>query len=166
MQWRIQGGGGGTGGAFKLHFERTTTKSAREGHIPSPAPTHFRWTTPISHLIITFRYWCSPPFSKFSDPPLLSYLEDVDVESIKKLRASVPTVPLQLPETSSSLGAGLDESSEGHEHAQVEWIRTVYQKKRLLSIKRARTSCGVGGTSHEIPHHSPEPAHPGSSDVD
>ena len=40
------------------------------------------------------------------------YLEDVDAESIKKLRASVPTVPLQLPETSSSLGA---ESSEGPE---------------------------------------------------
>ena len=45
-----------------------------------------------------------------------SYLEDVDVESIQTLRASVPTVPLPLPlpETSSSLGAGLDESSEGH----------------------------------------------------
>ena len=43
-----------------------------------------------------------------------SYLEDVDVESIQKLRASVPTVPLPLPDTSSSLGAGLDESSEGH----------------------------------------------------
>ena len=84
-----------------------------------------------------------------------SYLEDVDVESIKKLHASVPTVPLPLPETLSSLDAGLDESSEGHEHAQEEWIRTVYQKKRLLSIKRARASCGVGGTSYEIPHHSP-----------
>ena len=43
-----------------------------------------------------------------------SYLEDVDVESIQKLCASVPTVPLPLPETSSSLGTGLDESSEGH----------------------------------------------------
>ena len=43
-----------------------------------------------------------------------SYLEDVDDESIQKLCASVPTVPLLLPETSSSLGAGLDESSEGH----------------------------------------------------
>ena len=92
-----------------------------------------------------------------------SYLEDVDVESIKKLQASVPTVPLPLPETLSSLGAGLDESSEGHDHAQEEWIRTVYQKKRLLSIKRARASCGVGGTSHEIPHHSPEPARPSSN---
>ena len=89
-----------------------------------------------------------------------SYLEDVDVESIKKLHASVPTVPLPLPETLSSLGTGLDESSEGHEHAQEEWIRTVYQKKRLLST---RASCGVGGTSHEIPHHSPEPAHPSSN---
>ena len=81
-----------------------------------------------------------------------SYLEDVDVESIKKLHASVPTVPLPLPETLSSLGAGLDESSEGHEHAQEEWIRTVYQKKRLLNIKRARASCGVGGrflTTHQ-----------------
>ena len=44
-----------------------------------------------------------------------SYLEDVDVESIKKLHASVPTVPLPLPETLSSLDAGLDESSEGHD---------------------------------------------------
>ena len=35
-------------------------------------------------------------------------------ESIKKVRASVPTVPLPLPQTSSSFGAGLDESSEGH----------------------------------------------------
>ena len=66
-------------------------------------------------------------------------------------------------QTLSSLGAGLDESSEGHEHAQEEWIRTVYQKKRLLSIKRSRASCGVGGTSHEIPHHSPEPARPSSN---
>ena len=46
-----------------------------------------------------------------------SYLEDVDAESIKKLHASVPTVPRPLPETSSSLGAGLDESSEGYKHA-------------------------------------------------
>ena len=92
-----------------------------------------------------------------------SYLEDVDVESIKKLHASVPTVPLPLPETLSSLGAGLDESSEGHEHTQEEWIRTMYRKKRLLSIKRARASCGVGGTSYEIPHHSPEPARPSSN---
>ena len=93
-----------------------------------------------------------------------SYLEDVDVESIKKLHASVPTASATTATRDlSSLGAGLDESSEGHEHAQEEWIRTVYQKKRLLSIKRARASCGVGGTSHEIPHHSPEPAHPSSN---
>ena len=90
-------------------------------------------------------------------------LEDVDVESIKTFRASVLTVLLPLPETSSSLDAGLEESSEGHEHAQEERILTVYQKKRLLSIERARASCGVGGTSHEIPHHSPEPAHPSSN---
>ena len=103
---------------------------------------------------------CQLPRGK---PFCASYLEDVCVESIKKLRASVPNVPLQLPETSSSLGAGSDESSEGHEHAQEERIRTVYQKKRLLSIERARASCGVGGTSHEIPHHSPQPAHPSSN---
>ena len=34
-----------------------------------------------------------------------------------------------------------------HEHAQEERIQTMYQTKRLLSIKRARASCGVGGTS-------------------
>ena len=83
--------------------------------------------------------------------------------AIKKLRASVPTVPLPLPETSSSLGAGSDESSEGHERAQEERTRTVYQTKRLLSIEGALASCGFGGTSHEIPSHSPEPAHPSSN---
>ena len=70
-----------------------------------------------------------------------------DIESIKKVRAAVPTVPL--PET---LAAGSDDEEE----------RTVYQKKRLLSLEVARASRvrGVGaGTSHSHEHeiaHRPE----------
>ena len=48
-----------------------------------------------------------------------------NIESIKKVRAMVPTVPL--PET---LAAGSDDEEE----------RTVYQKKRLLSLEVARAS--------------------------
>ena len=68
-----------------------------------------------------------------------------DIESIKKVRAAVPTVPL--PET---LAASSDDEEEE---------RTVYQKKRLLNLEVARASRvrGVGaGTSysheHEIAH--------------
>eukprot|EP00731_Ephydatia_muelleri_P006218 Em0003g466a len=72
-----------------------------------------------------------------------------DIESIKKVRAAVPTVPL--PET---LAAGSDHEEEEE--------RTVYQKKRLLSLEVARASRvrGVGaGTSHSHEHeiaHRPE----------
>ena len=41
--------------------------------------------------------------------------------------------PLCVSETLSSLGAGLDESSEGHEHAQEEWIQTVYHAKEMAA---------------------------------
>ena len=64
-----------------------------------------------------------------------------DIESIKKVRAAVPTV--LLPET---LAAGSDDEEEE---------RTVYQKKRLLSLEVARASRvrGVGaGTSHSHEH--------------
>ena len=66
----------------------------------------------------------------------------------KKLRASVPVAtvpaPLPLPETSSSLGSvELDEVDE------LERERTVYQKKRLMSIEKARAFRGVGETSHD-----------------
>ena len=71
-----------------------------------------------------------------------------DIESIKKVRAAVPTVPL--PET---LAAGSDDEEEEE--------RTVYQisEKRLLSLEVARASRvrGVGaGTSHS---HEYEIAH-------
>ena len=72
-----------------------------------------------------------------------------DIESIKKVRAAVPTVPL--PET---LAAGSDDEEEEE--------RTVYQKKRLLSLEVARASRvrSVGaGTSHSHEHeiaHRPE----------
>ena len=69
----------------------------------------------------------------------------------KKFLASVPRVPLPYYRDLDSLDAGSDESSEVHEHAQEE--RKVYQKKRLLSIERARASRGVGGTSRENAHH-------------
>ena len=36
---------------------------------PPPAPTPFRRTTPISHITLTFHYWC-PPLPLFLDPPL------------------------------------------------------------------------------------------------
>eukprot|EP00731_Ephydatia_muelleri_P028962 Em0020g606a len=71
-----------------------------------------------------------------------------NIESIKKIRAAVPTVPL-----SETLAAGSDDEEEE---------RTVYQKKRLLSLEVARASRvrGVGaGTSHSHEHeiaHRPE----------
>ena len=81
-------------------------------------------------------------------------LDPNDLESIKKLRASVPvaTVPAPLPETSSSLGSvELDEVDH-----ELERERTVYQKKRLMSIEKARACRAVGETSHDIADHSPE----------
>ncbi|KAL5470910.1 hypothetical protein EMCRGX_G028964 [Ephydatia muelleri] len=64
--------------------------------------------------------------------------------------ATVPA-PLPLPETSSSLSSV--ELDEVHE---LERERTVYQKKRLMSIEKARAYHGVGETSHDIADHSPE----------
>ena len=106
----------------------------------------------------TYTYACSKFLLQVArDKAVKDAIAAGEVESIKKLCASVPTV-LLLPDTSSSLG--VVESSEVHEHAQE---RAVYQKKWLLRIEKARASRGVGGTNHGIVHHSQELAHSSSN---
>ena len=83
-------------------------------------------------------------------------LDPNDLESIKKLRASVPVATVPAPlyryQRLRAFWALLN-LDEVHE---LERERTVYQKKRLMSIEKARACRGVGETSHDIADHSPE----------
>eukprot|EP00731_Ephydatia_muelleri_P021216 Em0013g943a len=78
-------------------------------------------------------------------------LEQISLNQKEDLPVATVPAPLPLPETSSSLGSV--ELDEVHE---LERERTVYQKKRLMSIEKARACRGVGETSHDIADHSPE----------
>ena len=60
-----------------LNVQLQKASALRAGGGKSPSRTHpLSVSTPISHFIITFHYWCPPPpppFSKSLDPPLYTW---------------------------------------------------------------------------------------------